>query len=595
MTKKLKLILAGIVLATLLSCTFFVSAGIDESITYLQAQTQNAWITQALVAADAENISTDHLTSVSGTTANEYSKAILALAALGEDPTTFGNVDYVAQLKTYYTDNQIGDVVWLNDDMWAILALAAVEQADSTQAIGAKNFLLDNQNTDGGWGVNVGDESNTNSTAAAIMALVEMEVDVEDSVITDAIDYVQSAQNDDGGIGYTVGAASDSASDAWVIAALNKIGIDAEDWEQINGDPITHLEGMEDTDGGFWYAGPDTSKAYTADAVIALSGETFPVDYYYLEDYDPEETTPGIYHLRIEGQTDTICDTDVYATTALDIVENGAEICDYTYAITESAYGPYLSQVNEEVAEGASGWLGFLNFISLTESAANYTLEEGDEVLFYYGEWGWQPTRVSIDTDEIDPGQAVNVTVEYFDGTSWLALPDAIIKVNSEERATNANGTLALTIYEDGVYQIYVDTTNYVRSDKITVTVGDTVNQSISLEVEIDQGGQIAGEAIAFTIDTDEIDFGTLRPGESAEETISLSNDGTVSLEMGASVSGDTVFTSGIKINQEHYDDYSELLAPAATESAAVSLTIPGSYLASGVKNGELIFWATAQ
>ena len=70
-----------------------ISAGVPEAVTYLEAETANEWITMALAAAGQSSVSTAHLTSVSGTLATDYAKAILALTAVGENPATFGNTD----------------------------------------------------------------------------------------------------------------------------------------------------------------------------------------------------------------------------------------------------------------------------------------------------------------------------------------------------------------------------------------------------------------------------------------------------------------------------------------------------------------------
>ena len=574
----------------------FVSAGIPEAVTYLQSQVDDPWITMALVAAGQSSIPNGHLRSVSGNLATDYAKTILALAALGENPSTFGNVDYVVQLKSYYSQNQMGDPNLLNDDAWSILALASVGQVNSLEAQKAKDFLLANQNANGGWSYSVGAGSDTNDTAAAIMALVEAGISPTDPVIINALTYLQSAQNTDGGIGYDINSDSDSGSDSWVISALYKAGINPTSWSQGNNNPITHLESLQDDDGGFWWVEEGTSewnnKAMTTFAVIALAGKTYPVDY-----YQSDQPTPGTYHLRLEGGSATICDALVAGPTALDLVKNAAATCSYTYTITQEIYGPYLRAINDEQASGLSGWLYFVDNISPPIGAADYNLEEGDEVLFYYGQWGWNPTRIDVSSTEIDPGQTIDVSAKYFNGSDWLPLPNAVIKVGQDTRTADALGDLALTINQNGIYQLYVDTPDFVRSQKVTVTVGDTVSQQIGLQVEIDQsgGGNIGGEAIALIVNPTQINFGTLAPGQTANQIVSLENGGTVDLSVGATVNGDVVFVSGIKINNEPSGNYSETLAPDEGKTADVSLTVSGSYLASGRKTGELIFWATSQ
>jgi len=593
---KVKNFVVGLLMLTMLVQPAFVTAGVSEAVTYLQSQVDDPWITMALVAAGQTNIPSGHLRGVSGSLATDYSKTILAITALGQNPKTFGNIDYVAKLKTYYSNNQIGDVNLLNDDMWAILALASAGETNSTEVTAAKNVLLANQNTDGGWSYSVGAGSDTNDTAAAVMALVEAGLSPSSLVITNALNYLQSAQNSDGGIGYQIGSDSDSGSDSWIISALNKVGINPSSWSKNNNNPITHLNSLQDTDGGFWWVEEGTSewnnKAMTAFAVIALSNKTYPLGYYQPN----QDSESGAYHLRIQGSAGNICDTDVAASNALEMVENGAAQCSYTYTIENTSFGPYLSAINSEVAQGMSGWMYFVNYVSPPIGAVDYILEEGDEVLWYYGNWGWQPTRLSASSSELNSGQSLTVTVEYFDGQSWLDLQGATIEGGDQEYTTNTDGQAGMDL-SDGYYTLYAEKENFVRSNQEVVLVGDGVSQNVNLVVEIDQGGhgRIAGESIIFDVSPSQLDFGKIEPGHNTSQSVTLVNSGSVNLNVTSVVSGDPIFTGNIKINQENWSDYTTGLTINQNKPAEVSLEVPSDYIGSGVKSGELIFWAQAQ
>jgi hypothetical protein len=291
--KKKFISLAALLAAIVMCLPNAVSAGTTEAVSYLKSQTPDAWITQALIAAGETNVSTNHLTSVTEggfNPTNDYAKTILALAAAGKDPTTFGKIDYVAKLKTYYNNNQMGDATLLNDDIWSLLAFASIKKVNSAEALAAKNFLLSHQNTDGGWGYDLNGGSNTNDTAAAIMALVESNVSANDAVIAKALVYLKSLQNTDGGFPYNPawGTDSDSGSDAWIICALRKIGQDPASWTISDADgnthnPLTNLQSLQDVDGGFWWiagASEWNNKSMTPYAVVALTDKSYPVGYY---------------------------------------------------------------------------------------------------------------------------------------------------------------------------------------------------------------------------------------------------------------------------------------------------------------------------
>lgn len=590
--KRKNIFLIALLLLTMLFQPIVINADVSKSVTYLKSQAQDPWITQALIAAGEDNVPTGHLTQVSGNLATDYAKTILALASAGKNPKTFGNIDYVQKLKTYFSNNQMGDAGLINDDMWSVLALASVKENNSAEVVASKNFILSNQNADGGWGYAVGGDSDTNDTATAIMALVEAGVSASNSVIANAVLYLHSAQNTDGGFSWSIGGDSDSGSDAWVLSALYKIGQNPVLWDKNGNNPITHLESLEDTDGGFWWVKPGTSdfnnKAMTAYAVIALSGKSFPVGYY--------NNQSGNFHLRIEGQNGNICDTYIDGGTALDAIKNASSKCEYSYEITESTFGAYLSKINDEAAAGMSGWMYFVNNVAPMVGAGDYVLSAGDKILWYYGGWGWQPTRLSVNNNNPDSGVSITAKVEYFNGQSWLNLEGATIKGGGQDYSTNNAGEAIMTL-ADGYYTFYAVKNNFVRSDKETVAVGDAVSQNINLTVEVDQvgGAQVAGEAIIFEVTPDDINFGKINPGNAGTQKLNIANSGTVNLKVSASVTGNSLFTDNLKLDNNKCSDYSSLLAVNETKEVQANLSVPANYLQSGVKTGELIFWAQAQ
>ncbi|MDD2807831.1 MAG: DUF4430 domain-containing protein [Patescibacteria group bacterium] len=589
MKRKLKKSLA------LLFCLLFIlpttSVKADDGITYLKTQTPDAWSVMALAAAGQDPGSLDFLKSVSGNLATDYAKAILALTAAGQNPATFGNVDYLSELKKLYTNNQFGSENLINDDVWSILALrSANESSSSSLVVGAKNFILANQNADGGWSYGVGSASDSNDTAAAIMALLEAGMSASDQVLTDAFNYLHSVQNTDGGFGYQAGDGSDSGSDSWVISALNKSGQNISAWSVDGNDPLSQLRSLQDADGGFWWVTPGSSewnnKSMTAYAVIAMSGKSFPVAHYTV----PAPTEPSGYYLLIQGQTKTICDTTVDGATPLDLIKNAADVCHYSFTITDSSYGQYLSAINSDQASGLDGWLYFVDNISPEVGAADYQLKSGDEVLWYYGEWGWQPTRISLDNNQLDIGGTVSAKVEYYNN-GWQILPLAKVAVNGVEHTADANGVVTLTLNDPGSYNFFVKTSGYVPSSAV-VTVGDTAQQSVNVGVEIKQG-LVLGDSIVFSVTPNDLPFGILAPGQSADQSLTISNGGSSDLVVSATLNGDAIFADSLKLDDSPFSDFTSELQANTDKTVKATLTIDQKYLGSGIKNGSLIFWAT--
>ncbi len=254
-------------------------AGVQEGVTYLKTAIQDDWVIMALSAA-GQNPSAESLQTFSGSVATDYAKRILALVAADQNPKTFTGADLVTGLQDMAAAGQIGEAALLNDDAWGILALRSAGVPTSNSIIiGAKNYLLSHQNSDGGWSWGVGFDSDTNDTAAVIMALMEAGTSSSAPAITSAVAYLQLTQEDDGGWAYEPIWDSDAGSTSWVITALNKLGQSDSAWAKGDATPQSFLLTLQTGDGSFkWVASDSTGSAsMTAFSVIALSGQSFPV------------------------------------------------------------------------------------------------------------------------------------------------------------------------------------------------------------------------------------------------------------------------------------------------------------------------------
>ena len=167
---------------------------VDNALDYLYRQQSSdgsiggfgtsAWVTMAIAAAGEDphdwrigsNPSiVDYLAdnAASAGLVTDYARMILAITAANENPTSFGGVNFVAQLKASCSAGQIGDSSVLNDDFWGVMALIAAGESPSSEVVAnSVAFIKSNQNGDGGWSWGAGGASDVDDTAAAIMALV---------------------------------------------------------------------------------------------------------------------------------------------------------------------------------------------------------------------------------------------------------------------------------------------------------------------------------------------------------------------------------------------------------------------------------------
>ena len=587
--KKLILIIFALVIFVSPS---LILADNNNTITYLQGQSQNTWISQALAAAEVSDIDISYMNYQTDNlmTAAKY---ILTLAAINSEDTE-NLTQLVSVVEDSKENGQFGSSDLVNDDFWSIMALASVGELTGHEDV--ESFILNNQNNDGGWSWSAGGESDSNDTAAAIMALYDLSYDSSSPEIISALAYLQNTQNDDGGFAYDTASQSDGASTAWIIAALNKFGIDVSAWEKNSNNPVSFLESLRQDDGSFLWMPSDEqgSSMVTAYALLALTNSTYPVN--YIEILDEEDPVIG-HSLRIEGPDNTICLADnLEADTVLELLEVGSSVCDFEYVTEDSAYGVYVSSIGGIAGEGMEGWQYFVDWQAGMVAVTDYNLEGSQEVLWAYGGFPFYPVKLELNDTHFDSGQTLIASFNYYDGEIWLPLIDADIILGADTYQTDSSGQITLVLNSDGVYPIFsTQADQYIRSNKEYIIVGNGVSHSVDLSVNIETGSSGGDDVIAFSVDQSAVDFGTLRPGQSSETIISLSNTGNVDVYIEANILGDQIFTDFTSLDQNVWEDYNLNLPISDSQAVNVSLAIPNSFDSIGQKDGQLIFWGINQ
>lgn len=566
----------------------------NSTIEYLKNQNQNAWISQALAAAEVAEADLSYIDYQTDDLMTAV-KNILVLAAWeSSDEDSIKN--FLEVIDDNKNSGQFGSPDLLNDDFWTIMALASVGKTDNLENV--KSFILDKQNNDGGWGWSPTVSSDSNDTAAAIMALLDLGFSSSSDEIVAALNYLENTQNEDGGFAYDTAGASDGASTAWVISALNKADIEASTWQKGNNNPSSFLENLRQSDGSFLWMPEDEngSAMVTAYALLALSGSSYPVKYIEIAD---EVVTSG-HSLRIEGPDNTICLANgLDSHNVLDILKEGADLCDIDYVIEDSAYGSYVSSIGGVEAEGLNGWQYFVDWKAGNVAAADYTLTNSQSILWAYGGFPIYPVKAEIESTSFDVGDTLLASFKYYDGEKWsaLALGDVVFGNNTYQ--TNSVGTISISLTTEGIFPLYSQVSDtYVRSNKEYIVVGNGISKMVDLYVEIEEEGPGSGgngDTIAFNLDRSSIDFGTLSPGQSSDTILSLTNTGDVDIYIEASILGDEVFQDFTSLDDLSWQDYNLNLPAGNIQAINVDLSIPNTFNTLGSQEGQLVFWAINQ
>ena len=590
-----------------------------------------AWIAMAIAAADEDphdwqvsgNSIVDYLAAHAGdaSSSTDYSRMILAIVASDEDPTNFGGRDFVSLLEGTYDDTtrQIGDEASLNDDAFGVMALIAAGQSQSSPIVAdSVSFLLTSQSGDGGWGWTVGGASDVDMSSAVVMALIAAGESAGSAPITDALAYIESTQQDNGG--FESWGSTNAETDSWAISAIVSSGEDPNgaEWGSTAGHtPVDDLLTYQQPGGEFYFqdgvpgAWPPQT---TAKAIIALLGKSYPV--VALEPTGEEGVTVDV---RIEGQTSTIWSGSVIVTessltatnsgitydfedpTALGALDEASRAGGFTYETTDEWGSLFITSINGEVGSATSAWLYRVDYVSAWVGAGDFLLNETTppdpphhEILFYYisdNNWGALPLRIEVDNIEPEVSETFTGTVsEYSDDTGeWSPCEGATVHANSNY-ATGALGTVDITVDRDATLEVYAEKEGFIRSNRITVTVGtgSEATSEVALTASIIP-------AIAITVEPSSLDFGELGPRDTSDpQLITITNTGAWDLQVTGDVLGEAgnLYFGGLELNGEMWDLFSEMINRGNHTECSATLTVPESYLGVGEQGGTIIFWA---
>jgi len=253
----------------------------DGSITGFGGET--AWAVMGLVATGTDPHTVvnsgksllDFLAANAPTTTTGWERDLLAVTAAGENPFTFGGHNYVSQIQAAENSNQLGSTTGINDDTFGVLALiSAGPSANQTIISKSVDFIIANQNSDGGWSYAVGNSSDNGDTAIALQALKAAKAKgFTNTGLEDALDngmtYLTGNQNSDGGWGYAGTGGSDAGTTAWAALAFTNNAI-------VN-NALDFIVTKQDSTSGGVDGGYGVDTYTSANSLIAFGEKAFPV------------------------------------------------------------------------------------------------------------------------------------------------------------------------------------------------------------------------------------------------------------------------------------------------------------------------------
>jgi hypothetical protein len=200
-------------------------------------------------------------------------KLALATAAAGWDPHNIDNVNPMAIVEVAAGQGMIGQGPF--DHALGILALVATGTPVPDAAIEAART---SQAEDGAWawdGTTTAGAGDTNTTSMMVQALIA--AGVQDDMVTNALAYLTGTVNEDGGYPYQTGAETDANSTALVLQAM--IAANDPAYADAQAAALATLLSLQGESGAYNYMAstPGDNQFATVQAIPAVVGVALPV------------------------------------------------------------------------------------------------------------------------------------------------------------------------------------------------------------------------------------------------------------------------------------------------------------------------------
>ena len=145
--------------------------------------------------------------------------------------------------------------------------------------------------------------------------------------------------------------------------------------------------------------------------------------------------------VRVEGKTQPIFGSlpvKVNAPNAMIALDLASTLGEFYAQITQSSFGPYVSQIGRYPGAGSAGWVFKVNGASPPVGADQVVLKDGDEVLWYYATFGATggPKTLSL---KAAGGNCYTATT-FDDAGKAAAAAGAQVKVDGRRAKADATG-----------------------------------------------------------------------------------------------------------------------------------------------------------
>jgi hypothetical protein len=196
---------------------------------------------------------------------------------------TYYYLDKATNLSHYSPGGGASTYAAVQTTAWAVVANEAL--TDGVVETSTINWLVAQQNADGGWGYSPKDESNVNDTGLALLALHAIGYGSGSQEMTDGLDYLKAQQRGNGGYSkWPDDRHANADSTSWAISGIRSAGANPSTVLTNGHSPLGYLHSLQQSSGGVAPAvGDSASLGPTTRAVQSFTGVLMP----YARAHDP--------------------------------------------------------------------------------------------------------------------------------------------------------------------------------------------------------------------------------------------------------------------------------------------------------------------
>lgn len=419
----------------------------------------------------------------------DLEKWTLSILAAGGDPRNIAGHDLVAGIYNFYIPSGDRDITFqgLNGVIFGLIALDADHYPVPADARYSRDYLisylLDHQNSDGGWDLGVSGTSDVDITSMTIQALAPYYTrpDVK-TVVDKAVDWLSGVQRSDGGFASSGTVNSESISQTVIALCANGIDPASQNFIKNSRSLLDALLAFQQPDGSFRHTLTETrgNNMATEQAYLALLAYNNYVKdngvstmIYYFGNTQTSDREAPVITTSLESGTVNVADY-TFTATALDAVEGAVPVQvvfngQLVSPGTDSSYSVTLTSGSNIITLKAQD--------SKNNTAElSYTLTYKPEVILVTKVT--LPAAVTYMLGSSAPLAAAVIPANATDGTlRWSSSDDTVAVVDANGQVTAQQvGTATITAEandgsgESAVCQITVVSSNDVSSNTETVS-----------------------------------------------------------------------------------------------------------------------------